>query len=79
MAYWLSFLLLFCSLDWLSEARDLGWEGGGGSSFELFFFCELWAGERPVCETAVPRFRRSGRPISVSAAPVGPSTDLEVV
>ena len=37
---------------------------------------ELWAGERLELEKAVPRYRRPGRPISVSAVPFGPGTDI---
>ena len=40
-------------------------------------FCmSLWAGERLELEKAVPRYRRPGRPISVSAVPFGPGTDI---
>ena len=37
---------------------------------------ELWAGESLVLEKAVPRYRRQGRPISVSAVPFGPGIDI---
>ena len=37
---------------------------------------ELWAGERLQLEKAVPRYLRPGRPISVSAVPFGPGTDI---
>ena len=37
---------------------------------------ELWAGERLCLEGAVPRHRRVGRPISVSAVPFGPGIDI---
>ena len=37
---------------------------------------ELWAGERLCLENAVPRHRRVGRPISVSAVPFGPGIDI---
>ena len=47
----------------------------GVSYVELLILCELWAGERLVLEKAVPRYRRAGRSISVSAVPFGPGTD----
>ena len=37
---------------------------------------ELWAGERLVLEKALPRYRRGGRHISVSAVPLGPGVDI---
>ena len=37
---------------------------------------ELWAGERLFLEKAHPRYLRPGRPISVSAVPVGPGIDI---
>ena len=43
---------------------------------ELLILYELWAGERPAFEKAVPRIRRSARPISVSAVPFGPGIDI---
>ena len=49
---------------------------GGVSYVELLIFYELWAGERLVSEKAVPRYRRAGRSISVSAVPFGPGTDI---
>ena len=36
----------------------------------------MWAGERLDLEKAVPRYRRAGRSISVSAVPFGPDTDI---
>ena len=42
-----------------------------------YSFCmSLWAGERLSLENAVPRRRRVGRPISMSAVPVGPGIDI---
>ena len=38
--------------------------------------CGLWAGERLVLEKAVTQYRRPERPISVSAVPFGPGTDI---
>ena len=37
---------------------------------------ELWACERLSLEKASPRYLRPGRPISVSAVPFGPGTDI---
>ena len=68
---WVAFL---GSLHWPAAGTDLG--VGGVSFVEVLILCELWAGERLVLEKAVPRYRRPGRPISVSAVPFGPGTDL---
>ena len=43
---------------------------------ELLILYEVWAGERLELEKAVPRYRRPGRLISVSAVPFGPGTDI---
>ena len=51
-------------------------EGERGSHRELLILHELWAGEQSVLEKAVPSWVRAGRPISVSAVPVGPGMDL---
>ena len=51
--------------------------GVGGVSFvELLILYEQWAGERLLLEVAVPKSRRVGRPISVSAVPFGPGIDI---
>ena len=42
----------------------------------LLILCEIWAGERLSLEKAHPRCLRPGRPISVSAVPVGPGIDI---
>ena len=55
------------------SGTDLG--VGGDSYVELLIFHEL-AGERLDLEKAVPRYRRAGRSISVSAVPFGPGTDI---
>ena len=52
------------------SGADLG--VGGVSHVELLILYELWAGVGLVLEKAVPRSQRSGRPISVSAVPLGP-------
>ena len=44
---------------------------GGVSFVEMLILFELWAGERLVLEKAVPRYRRPGRQISVSAVLFG--------
>ena len=62
------------SLHWPCDARDLG--VGGVSYLELLILYERWAGERLMVESAVPHGRREGRPISVSAVPVGPGIDI---
>ena len=68
---WVSFL---SSLHWPAGECDLG--VGGVSYVELLILYELWAGERLQLEKAVPRYRRPGRSISVSAVPFGPGTDI---
>ena len=60
--------------NWPADECNLG--VGGVSYVELLFLYELWAGERLQSETAVPRYRRPGRSISVSAVPFGPGTDI---
>ena len=61
-------------MHWPRGAGDLGI--GGGSYLELLILYERWTGERLVVESAVPFARRVGRPISVSAVPVGPGIDI---
>ena len=56
------------SLYWPSEVTDLG--PGGVSYVELLILYERWAGERLRIEESVPKYRRPGRPISVTAAPL---------
>ena len=68
---WVSFL---SSLHWLAGECDLG--VGDVSYVELLILYELWAGERLELEKAVPRYRRPGRSISVSAVPFGPGTGI---
>ena len=68
---WVAFL---SSLHCPAAGADLG--VGGVSFDEMLILYELWAGERLVLEKAVPRYRRPGRPISVSAVPFGPGTDI---
>ena len=68
---WVSFL---ASLHWPAGGCDLGI--GGVSYVELLILYELWAGERLELEKAVPRYRRPGRSISLSAVPFGPGTDI---
>ena len=62
------------TLHWPCGIGDLGI--GGVSYLELLILYELWAGERLVREVAVPVGRRRGRPILVSAVPVGPGTNI---
>ena len=42
----------------------------------MLILSELWAGEGLAVEKANPRYLRPGRPISVSAVPFGPGTDI---
>ena len=62
------------SLSWPCEVTDLG--PGGVSYLELLILCERWAGERLRIEDAISKFRRLGRQISVSAAPLCPDIDI---
>ena len=59
------------SLHWPVGDLDLGVGG-----VELLILYELRAGERLSLEKAHPRYLRPGRPISVSAVPSGPGTDI---
>ena len=61
------------STSWRSTVDDMG--VGGVSFVEFLDLYERWAGERPVLELFIPEQSRSGRPISVSAVPSGPSID----
>ena len=54
------------SLHWPSEGGDLVM--GGVSFIEVLFLYELWAGERLVLETSVPKYLRKGRSITVTAS-----------
>ena len=62
------------TLHW--PAGDFEFGVGGVSFVELLILYEQWAGERLSLEKAVPRHRRAGRPISVSAVPFGPGIDI---
>ena len=62
------------SLSWPSEVSDLG--PGGISYVELLILYERWAGERLRLEDSLPKFRRPGRSISVSAAPLCLDTQI---
>ena len=67
---WVAFL---SSLHWPAASADLG--VGGVSFVEILILYELWAGDWSW-KKAYPRYRRPGRPISVSAVPFGPGTDI---
>ena len=62
------------TLHWSQGEVDLG--VGSVSFVEILILYELWAGERLDVEKAVPRYRRAGRSISVSAVPFGPGIDI---
>ena len=62
------------TLHWPASSFEFG--VGGVSFVELLILYEQWAGERLSLEKAVPRHRRVGRPISVSAVPFGPGIDF---
>ena len=62
------------SLSWPSEVFDLG--TGRISYVKLLILYERWAGERLRVEDSIPKYRRPGRPISVSAAPLCPDADI---
>ena len=62
------------SLSWPSEVSDLG--PGGVSYVEILILYERWAGERLRVEDSIPKYRKPGRPISVSAAPLCPDVDV---
>ena len=68
---WVSFL---GNLHWPAAGSDLG--VGGVSFVELLLLYELWPGERLALEKAIPRYRRPGRPITVSAVPFGPGIHI---
>ena len=71
MIKWVTFL---GTLHWPAAVADLG--VGGVFFVEMLLLFEVWAGERLVLETALPGYRRPGRPISVSAVPFGPGIDI---
>ena len=62
------------TLHWPAGAVEFG--VGGVSFIEVLILYELWAGERLCLESAIPKRRRVGRPISVSAVPCGPGIDI---
>ena len=62
------------SLRWPAEVADLGC--GGVSFIELLILYERWGGGRLVPGKSLPKFRRPGRPILVSAAVGGPGADI---
>ena len=64
---WVAFLH---SLHWPADGCSLGVVGV--SYVELLILFQIRAGERLELEKAVPRYRRPGRSISVSAVPFGP-------
>ena len=67
----------FGTSHWHAPGADLGEGGAVVFSFvEILILYELWAGERLDLEKAVPQHRRPGRPISMSAVPFGPGTDV---
>ena len=67
-------LVFLGTLHWPASSFEFG--VGGVSFVELLILYEQWAGERLCLEAAVPKSRRVGRPISVSAVPFGPGIDI---
>ena len=63
-------------VKWIAFLGTPHWPVRSISYVELPILYELWAGERLVLEKAVSRYRRVGRPISVSAVPFGPGIDI---
>ena len=74
LGFWFLWVSFLNSLHWPVGDLDLG--VGGVSYVELLIMYELWAGEGLFLGKAHPRYLRPGRPISVSAVPVGPGTDF---
>ena len=62
------------TLHW--PVGDVEFGVGGVSFVELLILYELWAGERLCLEAAIPKRRRVGRPISVSAVLFCPGIDI---
>ena len=62
------------TLHWPAGPVEFG--VGCVSFVELLILYQQWAGERLLLEAAVPKSRRVGRPISVSAVPFGPGIDI---
>ena len=62
------------TLHWPAGAVEFG--VGCVSFVEVLILYEQWAGERLCLESAIPRHRRVGRPISVLAVPFGPGIDI---
>ena len=62
------------SLSWPGEVADL--RNFGVSYVELLVLYERCAGERLQVEESTPKYRRPGRPISVSAVPLCPDVDI---
>ena len=60
------------SLNWSSGEEDLVM--GGVSFIEVLIVYELWAGERLVLETALPKYQGRGRSITVAIASVAAET-----
>ena len=74
VSLWVKVVCFLGTLHWPCGVEDLGI--GGVSYLELLILYELWAGERLVPVVAVPARRRRGRPMLVSAVPVGPGTNI---
>ena len=66
--------LFLGTLHWPASSFEFG--VGGVSFVELLILYEQWAGERLCLEVAIPKSRRVGRPISVSAVLFGPGIDI---
>ena len=74
MSLLVKMLAFLGTLHWPASSFEFG--VGGVSFVELLILYEQRAGERLCLEAAIPKSRRVGRPISVSAVPFGPGIDI---
>ena len=62
------------SLSWPGEVDDMG--PGGISYIEMLILYERWAGERLRVEDSLPKHKRRGRKVVVTAAPIVPDVQI---